>query len=275
MSSNLEASAIARFADVGFSYPRASGHTSGILADFSLEIRRGEFFVLAGPSGCGKTTALNLLAGFCRPSGGSCTFNDDSVRKPGSDRVVIFQGDDSLMHWLTAYGNVEFPLRALKVPSADRKERVSWALDIVKLTPHAHKYPKELSGGMKQRIQIARALVIRPDLLLMDEPFAALDAITRAAMHRQLQEIWQSAKQTCFFITHDIAEAVTLASRVGVMSPGPEAKITDIVDVKLPRPRDPTTREFADMLGTVSQALADAHLRNAHPDKGAGGVRDY
>ncbi|HKG96823.1 MAG TPA: ABC transporter ATP-binding protein [Pyrinomonadaceae bacterium] len=201
--------------------------------NFDLEIQTGEFFCLLGTSGCGKTTVLNMLAGFERASSGTIEINNKSIDRPGADRGVVFQGDDSLYPWLSAVGNVEFGLRMQGLPRAERLERARRYLDLVGLSGQGHKYPAELSGGMKQRIQIARVLVNEPQMLLMDEPFAALDAHTRAAMQRELIKIWRATKKTVLFITHDVDEAILLATRIGIMHAGPASKLKTIIDVEL------------------------------------------
>jgi NitT/TauT family transport system ATP-binding protein len=201
--------------------------------DFDLEIEAGEFFCLLGTSGCGKTTVLNMLAGFERATSGKIEISNSPIVSPGADRGVVFQGEDSLYPWLSALGNVEFGMRMRGIPRAERLERAQRYLDLVGLTGQGHKFPAELSGGMKQRIQIARVLANEPQMLLMDEPFAALDAHTRAAMQRELVSIWQATKKTVLFITHDVDEAIILATRIGVMHAGPASRLKSIIDVKL------------------------------------------
>src|SRR5207244_597854 len=176
---------------------------------FSVEIEAGEFFCLLGPSGCGKTTVLKMLAGFEAPTAGQILMDGRPVRGASRDRGVVFQGDDSLFGWLTAVENVEFGLRMRGVARAERRARAMGYLELVGLRGQQQKYPAELSGGMKQRIQIARGLVNEPKMLLMDEPFAALDAQTRSLMQVELANIWRAAPPTVLFIPHDIAEAGT------------------------------------------------------------------
>src|SRR5688572_26840193 len=192
----------------GVDYPAVDG--------FDLDIEAGEFFCLLGPSGCGKTTVLKLLAGFEAPTAGQILMNGRAVTGASRDRGVVFQGDDSLYGWLTAVENVEFGLRMRGIGKTERRERARHHLQLVGLTGQERKYPAELSGGMKQRIQIARALVNEPAMLLMDEPFAALDAQTRALMQLELASLWQATRTTVLFITHDIDEAVTRGTRHGV-----------------------------------------------------------
>lgn len=210
------------------------------LKGVSLTIDAGEFFCLLGASGCGKTTLLNMLAGFEKATTGSLTYNGIPVRRPGRERVMFFQDAGStLLPWLTVEQNVEFGLRIQRVSPAVRRQRVEHYLCMVGLAEHRTKLPTEISGGMKQRLQIARALAVEPEVLLMDEPFAALDAITRRRMHLSLLEIWAATGKTIVFVTHDIMEALVLGDRIAVMTPGPGATIGDVIRVTAPRPRDP------------------------------------
>ncbi|HYB41443.1 MAG TPA: ABC transporter ATP-binding protein, partial [Candidatus Methylomirabilis sp.] len=210
-------------------------------------------FCLLGPSGCGKTTVLNLLAGFERPSAGAVSVDGRAVAAPGVERTVVFQGDDSLYTWLTALENVEFGLRLAGTAPARRRETAERYLDLVGLAGQGHKYPSQLSGGMKQRIQIARALVCESPILLMDEPFAALDAQTRSILQDELIGIWQQTGRTFLFITHDIGESILLATRVGLMTAGPEARMKTIVPIELARPR----RRSEPAFGVVYERIND------------------
>ena len=224
-----------------------------MLKGLSLEIERGELFCRLGPSGCGKTTVLNLLAGFEQPAGGAIQVDGRPVTAPGVERTVVFQGDDSLYTWLTAVENVEFGLRLAGVAPERRRATAERYLDLVGLRGQGHKYPSQLSGGMKQRIQIARALVCESPILLMDEPFAALDAQTRSTLQDELIGIWQQTGRTVLFITHDIGESILLANRVGLMTAGPEARMKTIVPVDLARPR----RRSDPAVGALYERLAD------------------
>ena len=209
------------------------------LESINLEVSQGEFVCLLGPSGCGKSTLLNILAGFDQASEGSVDFEGAPVRGAGKDRVMFFQdAGAALLPWLSAEENVRFALRVRKVPKAEWPAIIDEYLAMVGLKEHRHKFPSQLSGGMRQRLQIARALAAEPKVLLMDEPFGALDALTRRRMHGFLLDIWQRTGKTIVFVTHDIAEAVTLADRICVMSVGPGSRITDVIDVDLPRPRE-------------------------------------
>jgi NitT/TauT family transport system ATP-binding protein len=228
------------------------------VSDFDLDIADGEFFCLLGTSGCGKTTILNMIAGFEPPTAGKIEVAGRVVSAPGADRGVVFQGDDSLYPWLTAFGNVEFGMRMCGLPRKERLERAHRYLDLVGLKGQDHKHPSELSGGMKQRIQIARVLANEPQMLLMDEPFAALDAHTRAAMQRELIKIWRATGKTVLFITHDIDEAVTLATRIGVMHAGPASKLKGIMDVSLgDAERDRTHDNFVGVYRRVHAMIRD------------------
>jgi NitT/TauT family transport system ATP-binding protein len=207
-----------------------------------LSIGAAEFVCLLGPSGCGKTTLLNLIAGFLRTTEGRIYLEGEEVRGPGPDRGFVFQ-EYTLFRWLRVRANVEFGLRMLRMPASQRKEIIDRYLRMVGLQDMEDKYPFELSGGMKQRVAIARALVMNPQVLLMDEPFAALDAMTRSSLQRELLSIWESEKKTIVFVTHNIAEAIFLADRICVMSPQP-GRITTEVVVDLPRPRSRTATGF-------------------------------
>jgi NitT/TauT family transport system ATP-binding protein len=225
------------FDDVAKSYRSRSGAMAPAVRNFSLELGRNEFFCLLGPSGCGKTSLLAMLAGFEAPSSGRILLEDVPVTGPSRDRGVVFQGDDSLFPWLTALENIEFGLRVGGQHRAERRQAALRYLEMVGLKGQQDKYPPELSGGMKQRIQIARALANTPKLLLMDEPFGALDAQTRGIMQRQLRRIWQNTNAGVFFITHDIDEAIILGTRVGVMTAGPGGTLKEIIPIDLPGER--------------------------------------
>ena len=206
-----------------------------------------------GPSGCGKTTLLNMIAGFIEPTRGSITLDGHDVVGPGSDRGVVFQ-EYALFPWLTARRNIEFGLRQQRVPVNEREHLVDEFLKLAGLSHAAERYPFELSGGMRQRVAVVRALVTRPRILLMDEPFAAVDAMTRATLQEELLRIWREVGLGIFFITHNIEEAVFLAQRIVVMSPYP-GRIKEIVEVDLPYPRDRGSSEFGTMYTHVSGAF--------------------
>ena len=210
--------------------------------DLTFTVDDEEFLVVVGPSGCGKSTMLNMIAGFDSPSSGRILLNDKEVTGPGPDRGFVFQ-DFALYPWRTVLRNVSFGLEAQGVPKAQALERARRYIEHVGLKEFEDAYPHTLSGGMKQRVGIARAMVYKPDVLLMDEPFVALDAQTRNTLQCELVRVWQNNKSTIIFITHNVDEAVFLADRVAVMTKSP-GQIHSIVDVALPRPRDRTTPEF-------------------------------
>ena len=222
-----------------------------------LEVSEGEFVCLLGPSGCGKSTLLNILAGFDRATDGSVDFEGAPVRGAGRDRVMCFQdAGAALLPWLSVEENVRFALRVRNVPKAEWPPIVDKYLAMVGLQEHRRKFPAQLSGGMRQRLQIARALAVEPKVLLMDEPFGALDALTRRRMHGFLLDIWQRTGKTVVFVTHDIAEAVALADRICVMSLGPGSRIVEVIDVALARPRDLADPDAARIFKRVESLLA-------------------
>jgi NitT/TauT family transport system ATP-binding protein len=254
----MDAAPLVRLAGVNKVYRSLQGADYAALRAFDLEIAAGELFCLLGTSGCGKTTVLNIVAGFEAASGGAVEIAGQAIKGPGADRGVVFQGDDSLYPWLTALGNVEFGLRMRRMKRGLRDERARAYLDLVGLNGQEAKHPPELSGGMKQRIQIARVLANEPQILLMDEPFGALDAQTRAVMQQELVKIWRATGKTVLFITHDIDEAVTLATRIGVMHAGPESRIKGIVEVDLgPDERDRTNDRFVAVYRQVHEMIRE------------------
>ncbi|WP_287128410.1 ABC transporter ATP-binding protein [Candidatus Cyanaurora vandensis] len=208
-----------------------------VLKDVALKIKRGEFVALLGHSGCGKSTLLNMVAGLSRATTGGVILEGKEVYEPGPDRMVVFQ-NYSLLPWLTAYENVLLGINAaLSGTEAEKKEIADRYIALVGLTANAHKKPGELSGGMKQRVALARALSIRPKVLLLDEPFGALDALTREEMQDEVLKLWEADRTTVLMITHEIDEAILLADRIVLMTNGPEATIGLILDVNFPRPR--------------------------------------
>jgi NitT/TauT family transport system ATP-binding protein len=223
---------------VGYAYagPRPVRALEGI----DLEVRDNEFVVLVGPSGCGKTTLLHLVAGFLRPTEGAIECAGRPVAGPGPDRGYVFQ-EDAVFPWMTVRQNVEFGLLARGAPAAERTRVVRHFVDLVGLQGFEEALPRELSGGMLKRVDIARAYAIDPAVLLMDEPFGPLDAQTRAAMQDALGRIWEQARKTVLFVTHDIDEAIYLADRVVVFTPRP-GRVAAVIDVDLPRPRRPDVR---------------------------------
>jgi NitT/TauT family transport system ATP-binding protein len=243
--------------DIQFKHSGARPADPNVLDGMSLSLHRGEFVCILGPSGCGKTTVLNLIAGFERAVRGQISLNNQVIRGPGVERGVVFQGDDSLYHWLTTLENVEFGLRIAGNSAQARREKALQYLKIVGLQGQEGKYPYQLSGGMKQRVNIARVLACDSEVLLMDEPFGQLDAQTRATLQDELVEIWKKTNRTVFFVTHDIAEAVTLADRIVVMRTGPNSCVKEIVECKLPRPRDRGHPEFGQMYNRVSRLISE------------------
>jgi ABC-type nitrate/sulfonate/bicarbonate transport system ATPase subunit len=225
------------------------------LDGIDLEIGDDEFLTVLGPSGCGKTTLLNIVASFETATGGEVRVDGEPVRKPGPDRGVVFQ-EYALFPWLTVQQNVDFGLRERGTPRSERKDRVRRQIASVGLSGFERRYPHELSGGMRQRVALARVLVNDPKILLMDEPFAALDAQTRSMMQQELLGVWSAERRTAIFITHNIEEAVLLGDRVVVMTARP-GRIKEIVAIELPRPRDVTSREFHDILRRIGALLED------------------
>lgn len=210
------------------------------LENVDLKIKKGEFISLIGHSGCGKSTVLNVVAGLYQATKGGVLLNNKEVTEPGPERAVVFQ-NHSLLPWLSAYQNVELAVKQVfkkKMQPAEMKEWIEHNLKLVHMEHAMHKRPDEISGGMKQRVGIARALAMEPEVLLMDEPFGALDALTRAHMQDSLMEIQDELKNTVIMITHDVDEAVLLSDRIVMMTNGPAATIGEIIDVSLPRPRN-------------------------------------
>lgn len=211
------------------------GESSDLVAlkDINLDVAAGEFLVLVGPSGCGKSTLLDLLGGLSRPSSGRILLDGTEITGPGLDRGIVFQ-QYALLPWRTARRNIEFGLEAKGLPRKKRRELANHYLELVGLGGFGDRYPHELSGGMKQRVAIARSLAFDPEILLMDEPFAALDAQTRESLQDELLRIWRETGKTILFITHGIDEAVYLGQRVAVLSPRP-GRITDFVELDIDR----------------------------------------
>ncbi len=230
------------------------GHVD-VLDDINLEVSDGEFVCIVGPSGCGKSTLLNLIAGLEKPDAGTVSANGQPVEWPGPERSMIFQ-DGALFPWLTVIGNVEFGLKVAGVAPAERRARAERYLDMVHLRRFAHACIHELSGGMKQRVALARALVLQPDILLMDEPFAALDAQARDALHGEMQRLWTASKTTIVFVTHNVREAVCLGDRVVVTTARP-ARIKREFRVNLPRPREIEDAGVIELARAVRDELRD------------------
>ena len=206
----------------------------------NLDIKENEFICVVGPSGCGKSTLLNIIAGLDTPTSGAVYIDGKKIEGTGTERGVVFQ-QYALFPWLTVLKNVMFGLKLQGKSYAEEKEIALIYIKMVQLEDFVNHYPKELSGGMKQRVAIARAYAVKPEVLLMDEPFGALDAQTRTQLQTELLKTWESERKTCFFITHDVDEAIILAQRVIVMSARP-GRIKDIVDIDIPYPRDQETK---------------------------------
>jgi NitT/TauT family transport system ATP-binding protein len=231
--------------DVSLIYDTPGGKVPGV-KEVSFNIAASEFICIVGPSGCGKSTLLNIIAGFLSPAAGEIRIGGKPVTGHGMDRGVVFQDFAQLFPWRTALGNVTFGLEMKGVAKEEREKIAREQLRLVKLEKFTASYPHHLSGGMQQRVAIARALAYNPSVLLMDEPFAALDALTRDDMQRLLAEVWRETRKTVIYVTHNVAEAVYLADRVIVMSPHPGTVKAEI-KITLPRPRDPLSAEFVDM----------------------------
>lgn len=218
------------------SYPSQNGRLQ-VLDQIDLRVERGEFLCLLGPSGCGKSTLFNIIAGLELPDSGEVLVGSKPVKQPGPDRVIVFQ-EGALFPWLTVLANVEFGLEMLGVERRERKKRAQEALALVRLTRFRDAWVHQLSGGMRQRVAIARALAMDPEILLMDEPFAALDAQTRNVMQQEIQQIWADTGRTIIFVTHNVSEAVRLGDRVVVLNMRP-GSIRREVRIDYPRPRLP------------------------------------
>jgi NitT/TauT family transport system ATP-binding protein len=245
---------------VGKTYRGRTGAWEAV-RDFTLDLEEGEFFCLLGTSGCGKTTVLNMVAGFEPPTTGRILLDGQVVEQPGADRGVVFQGHDSLYDWLTALENIGFGPRLRGMRRGERRARAQRFLDLVGLSGQGGKHPSELSGGMKQRIQIARALANDPRILLMDEPFGALDALTRATLQGELSRIWAETGKTVLFITHDIEEACALGTRIGVMRRGPGGTLKALLPVDLPFPRERTSDRFMEVFRRVHALIHEEIVR--------------
>jgi NitT/TauT family transport system ATP-binding protein len=228
------------------------------IRDISLAVAAGDFVAVVGPSGCGKTTMLNLIAGFLAPTGGEIRVDGRAVSGPGADRGVVFQSF-ALFPWRTVLDNVAFGPKMRGIAKPEREKIAREYLALAKLTDAADRYPNELSGGMQQRVGVVRALANEPDVLLMDEPFASVDAQTRMTLQEELTRIWQDKKPTVIFITHDVAEAVFLANRVVALSKG---RVLDEIAVDLPRPRSwdalHQDEDFKALTGRVLQMVRSA-----------------
>jgi NitT/TauT family transport system ATP-binding protein len=226
-----------------------------VLEEVNLEVDEGEFVCLLGPSGCGKSTFLNIVAGFISPTGGQVSIDGEHVRGPDPRRIFVFQ-ERGVFPWLTVEGNIGFGL--FRLSKAERTQRIAHYIKLVGLQGFENAYPQELSGGMKQRLEVARALAVNPDMLFLDEPFGALDSITRLLMRRELLRIWEAERKTIVFVTHDIEESVQLADRVVVMSARP-AQIQTIVEIDIQHPRDISSNRYLELRDGIFEQIGLAH----------------
>ena len=262
----MDADRYLRIEDVGMTFETKKGSFVAI-ERIDLTVRKGEFVSLIGHSGCGKSTLLNLVAGLLHPTAGGILLAEREIAGPGPDRGVVFQ-NHSLLPWLTCFDNVYLAVeRVFSDKKNILKERTHKALAMVGLTPAEAKYPHEISGGMKQRVGIARALAIEPKMLLLDEPFGALDALTRANLQDELLRIVDKTGATVLMVTHDVDEAVLLSNRVVMMTNGPAARIGGVLEVDLPRPRDrlalAADRRYIELRATVMDFLYRKQLKQA------------
>ena len=234
---------------------RDNGRTIDVLNDVSLDVGEGEFVCILGPSGCGKSTLLNIVGGFIKPTRGRVRIDGELVCGPDLRRIFVFQ-ERGVFPWLDVEGNIGFGLS--KVPRQEKRRRIDYYVKLVGLSGFEHAYPQELSGGMKQRLEVARALAVNPDMLFLDEPFGALDSITRLVMRGELLRIWEAERKTILFVTHDIEESVQLADRVVVMSTRP-ASIRRIVEIDIPHPRDISSRRYLQLRDSIFEEIGLAH----------------
>jgi NitT/TauT family transport system ATP-binding protein len=255
----IDATSMLEIEHVALQY--ASDRTNTVhvaISDVSLRVPNGSFTVIVGPSGCGKSSLLKAIAGLLPCSSGRLSINGREVRGPGSDRAVVFQSP-ALLPWRDVLGNVMYGLELHRVPRDLAIERASTMIELVGLSGNNNRFPHELSGGMKQRVNLARALALDPKLILLDEPFSALDSQTRENMQYELLRIWQETGKTVLFITHDIGEAVFLADQVAVLSAGPGSILMDTVSIPLARPRADATKrapQFFALVDKISSMIA-------------------
>jgi len=239
------------------------------LERIDLDVADGEFVCLLGPSGCGKSTLLNAVAGFVRPTAGRVLAGDREVQGPGPDRAMVFQ-EYALFPWMTVAENVAFGLEAKGLARPEIRRTVSEWLEKLHLGGFGDRFPKDLSGGMRQRVAIARVLAIAPPILLMDEPFGALDALTRRNLQDELLRVWSGSGRTVLFVTHGIEESVYLADRVVVMTHRPGA-VKEVVPVALPRPRDPSAQDFNALKRRLSELVMEEQARHELDELGVAG----
>jgi ABC-type nitrate/sulfonate/bicarbonate transport system ATPase subunit len=226
-----------------------------VLEDIDLAVAEGELVCILGPSGCGKSTLLNIVGGFLAPTEGRVTIDDELVTAPDPRRIFVFQ-ERGVFPWLTVEENTGFGL--FRATASERRDRIAHYVQLVGLVGFEKSYPRELSGGMKQRLEVARALAVNPDVLYLDEPFGALDSITRLQMRRELLRIWQAEKKTILFVTHDIEESVQLADRVVVLSARP-GRVRRIVPIDIPHPRDLSDPRYIGLRDEIFGEIGLAH----------------
>ncbi|HEX5751342.1 MAG TPA: ABC transporter ATP-binding protein [Archangium sp.] len=226
-----------------------------VLEGIDLDVHEGEFVCLLGPSGCGKSTLLNVVGGFLRPTAGEVRYRGELITGPDPRRIFVFQ-ERGVFPWLTVEDNIAFGL--FRLSEAERRERVAHYVKLVGLSGFEHAWPHELSGGMKQRVEVARALAANPEVMYLDEPFGALDSITRHSMRSELLRLWESERKTVLFVTHDIEEALQLADRVVVMSARP-GRVGRIVEVDVPRPRDISSPRYLELRDSLLEEIGLAH----------------
>jgi NitT/TauT family transport system ATP-binding protein len=243
-----------RLEHVGMAFDN-DGKSFPVLEDINLDVSDGEFICLVGPSGCGKSTLLNLMGGFLAPTSGSITIDGQPVHGPDPRRILVFQ-ERGVFPWLTVEGNIGFGLSSLS--RAERDQRIAHYVQMMRLQGFEHTYPADLSGGMKQRLQVARALAVNPDILYLDEPFGALDSVTRLIMRGELLRIWESERRTIIFVTHDIDEAVQLADRVVVLSSRP-AKIEDVLTIDIAHPRNISSPRYLQLRDELMSKIGLAY----------------
>ena len=226
-----------------------------VLEDIELAVREGEFVCILGPSGCGKSTLLNIVGGFLAPTACEVRIDDERVTAPDPRRIFVFQ-ERGVFPWLTVEENIGFGL--FRQSDAEKRSRIAHYIQLVGLVGFEKSYPRELSGGMKQRLEVARALAVNPDVLYLDEPFGALDSITRLQMRRELLRIWQAERKTILFVTHDIEESVQLADRIVVLSTRP-GRVRRVVDVDIPHPRDLSDPRYLALRDEIFAEIGLAH----------------
>ena len=232
-----------------------NGHEIRVLEHIDLDVREGELVCILGPSGCGKSTLLNIVGGFLPASSGDVAIDGLPVRRPDPRRIFVFQ-ERGVFPWLTVEGNIGFGISGL--PATERAARIAHYVRLVGLEGFENAYPQELSGGMKQRVEVARALAVNPDVLYLDEPFGALDSITRLVMRSELLRIWQTERKTILFVTHDIEESCQLADRIVVLSARP-GLIRRVVEVDLPHPRDLSSPRYLALRDSILEEIGLAH----------------